>query len=99
MLTSNKESLPTVVLEALTWLIPVFSFEDLPGVREILGELTLSSVERTGVGLAAEIIRFFKNTNAFMTLEQWRKAAWERSRLFGLEKQWKAFEQIIAGLK
>ena len=99
MLTSDKESLPTVVLEAMACLIPVFSFGDLPGVREILGEIALLSEERTGAGLASEIIRFFKNTNPSLTLEHWRKAAWERSRLFSLEKQWKAFEQIIAGLK
>lgn len=99
MLTSDKESLPTVVLEALTWLIPVFSFADLPGVREILGESALLSEERTGAGLAAQIIRYFKNPDASLALEQWRKAAGERSRLFTLEKQWKAFEQIIGTLR
>lgn len=99
LMTSDKESLPTVVLEALMYLVPVFSFRDLPGVREILGELALISEERDGAGLAAEIIRFFKNPDPFMTLESWRKAARERSLLFSLEKQWKVFEQLIVNLK
>ncbi|MBI4763535.1 MAG: glycosyltransferase [Deltaproteobacteria bacterium] len=99
MMTSDKESLPTVVLEALTQLVPVFSFGDLPGVREILGDLALISEERTGDGLANEIIRFFNSTGPMNTLDTWRKSARERSQLFTLSRQWKAFEQVIADLR
>jgi len=98
LVTSDKEALPTVVLEALVRQIPVFSFEDLRGVQEILGETALLARERNGAALAEKVIQFFINPDHLDTLEQWQKAAMSRSRLFSLENQWKAFQKVLSGL-
>jgi glycosyltransferase involved in cell wall biosynthesis len=98
LVTSDKEALPTVVLEALVRQIPVFSFEDLRGVQEILGETALLARERNGAALAEKVIQFFINPDHPDTLEQWQKAAMARSRLFSLENQWKAFQKVFSGL-
>jgi glycosyltransferase involved in cell wall biosynthesis len=95
LLTSDKESLPTVAMEALAYQIPVFSFDDLPGVGEILGDLALQAKERAGIALAAEVIHFFDTSDFAITQANWQKGALERARLFTLENQWKNFQKVF----
>ncbi len=96
LLTSDRESLPTVAMEALAYQIPVFSFDDLSGVEEILGDLALGAKERSGTALALEIIHFFDSSDFASTLANWQKGALERARLFSLENQWKNFEKVFS---
>jgi glycosyltransferase involved in cell wall biosynthesis len=95
LVTSEKESLPTVVLEALAFQLPIFSFRDLPGVQEILGDQALLARERTVEALALEVIKFFFNDSQPSNLEQWQKYAIERINQFSIEKQWHEFRTII----
>jgi glycosyltransferase involved in cell wall biosynthesis len=95
LVASNREALPTVALEALNYQVPVFSFDDLAGVKEILGELSLLARERSGPALAEKIMGFVDDPGQPELLDKWRKAALERSRLFAIGKQWQAFQEII----
>jgi glycosyltransferase involved in cell wall biosynthesis len=95
LVASDRESLPTVVLEALASELPTFSFRDLPGVREILGADRCLATERTGSALASTLVEFFYGSPQPATLEAWRKSARERVQQFSLEAQWKAFRTII----
>ncbi|MFH0788704.1 MAG: glycosyltransferase [Pseudomonadota bacterium] len=95
LLTSDKESLPTVGIEALAYQTPVFSYEDLSGAREILGDLALEAEERTGVALAGEVIHFFDSPGFAASLANWQRRALERARLFTLENQWKNFQKVF----
>lgn len=97
LLASEKESLPTVALEALAFQLPVFSFDDLPGVREIVGVDTFLARERTAEALAAKIMTFFFASPQPAALAAWRQYARERVREFSLEKQWAAMVRIIEG--
>jgi len=97
LMTSDKEALPTVVLEALCRQIPIFSFADLPGVQEIMGETALLARDRNGSDLAKRVIQFFLEVEQPAALKEWRKAAWERSWRFALENQWKAFQEVLTG--
>jgi glycosyltransferase involved in cell wall biosynthesis len=95
LITSDREALPTVVLEALVRLIPVFSFEDLPGVQEILGKTALLARDRTGSALAEKVVQFFTNPAFPETYEQWLKDALARSGKFTVKKQWETFKEVF----
>ncbi len=95
LVASDQEALPTVVLEAMVHLIPVFSFQDLPGVREIMGGYALLAEQRSPQALADAVVDFFRNRPQPSTYEQWRKGVWERRRLFSVERQWAAFRNIL----
>jgi glycosyltransferase involved in cell wall biosynthesis len=97
LVTSEKESLPTVVLEAMAFQLPIFSFRDLPGVQEILGINTFLAKTRTSSALAAEVVNFFYCSPQPFALEEWRQYARIRVQRFSLEKQWQAIRVIIAG--
>jgi glycosyltransferase involved in cell wall biosynthesis len=96
LVTSDREALPTVVLEALASGVPTFSFQDLPGVREIVGEAPggLAAI-RSGPALAATVVAFFYGSPQPATLQAWREAARERARQFSLEHQWQALRTIL----
>ena len=99
LVTSDRESLPTVVLEALASGVPAFSFADLPGVREVLGEGGAAppglAATRSGPALAATVVAFFYGSPQPATLQAWREAARERARQFSLERQWQALRVIL----
>jgi glycosyltransferase involved in cell wall biosynthesis len=88
LMTSDKEALPTVVLEALVREIPVFSFKHLAGVQEIMGEAALQAEERKGAALADAILRFFLAPTFPRDWEEWVKKARARISLFSLDRQW-----------
>jgi glycosyltransferase involved in cell wall biosynthesis len=99
LVTSDREALPTVVLEALASGVPTFSFQDLPGVREILGEGPALAATRSGAALAATVVDFFYRAPQPATLRAWRETARVRARQFSLETQWQALRAILARIR
>lgn len=95
LLTSERESLPTVVLEAMAREIPVFSFEDVSGVQEMMGKAALTVKRRRGTDMAEEIIRFFLHPEFHKNFQGWRETVRRQSELFSLERQWRSFKESV----
>jgi glycosyltransferase involved in cell wall biosynthesis len=99
LLTSDKESLPTVAIEAMAYQVPVFYFEDLFGAAEVLGDLIVPSGQRTGRALAEKILEFFASQENGADLEAWQKKALDRAQLFTLDRQWENFQKVVTSLE
>ena len=88
LITSEKESYPTVAMEAIACGIPVFSFNDLNGVSEVVGESLQKSTPRDTSLLATLIYQTYFSESHIDDMRQWRIEASKRHEYFAISRQW-----------